>query len=144
MMVSDAIHWKDHILICTESYDLFEFICTLRSSALTSLEFKRVLIINKYKPTEEEFFMLRQFPEVYFIIGNPRNSRTDLIRAGIESADKVVIMKMSSRSANRTDSEYADCNAIMASHSIYSMFQGSNKKYVIHDLRKLFLLQFNI
>ena len=156
LTVEDASHWSNHILVCTKSFDLFEFMATLRSSSLTREEYKHVIFLNRNPPTSEEAQMLLQFPGVYFMVGDPRK-KADLVRAGIEGADKIVIMNLgnairSGDSGEDNCSEYMDSNTMlvffvivhlphsMVSHLIHSMFHGIHKKYVINELRKFLLI----
>jgi hypothetical protein len=135
--VRDATKWKGHILVCTNSFDVFEFVATLRSSSVTAEEYKRILFLAPQEPNSEDFAYLLQFPGVYYTVGDARK-KVDLLRAGLEGADKVVLMNMTNSSqVDKETTEYIDSNTIVVSHLIYSMYSGGkHKKFVINDLRK--------
>ena len=115
-ILEDAKSLKHHILVCTRAYDLFRFICTLRSSHLSQVEVRDIVILCPTYPTEEEFKRLRMFPKLFFIIGDPQY-RMDLERAGIVGADKVVIVNMYRRVDGAFDysgpaDDFADSSAM--------------------------------
>lgn len=136
--IQDATEWKGHILVCTTSFDVFEFVATLRSGSVTAEEYKRLLFLAPQEPNAEDFAYLLQFPGVYYIVGDARK-KADLLRAGLEGADKVVLMNMTNSSQVKEETnEYIDSNTVVVSHLIYSMYTGTHqKKFVINDLRKL-------
>lgn len=104
ILISDAANMRKHILcvmfihtgredlsehlsnfiprICTGNHELFRLICTLRSAHLIEDEFRTVLLLCPNTPTQEQFQRLCEFPDIYFMIGDPRK-KSDLYRAGI-------------------------------------------------------------
>ncbi|KAJ3330216.1 potassium channel, sub T, member 2 [Blyttiomyces sp. JEL0837] len=126
-----------HILVCTGSFDVFKYVCTLRAAQLTDDDFRPIVFLCHRLPTSDEFALLRAFPSVYYIVGDPRRKR-DLLAAGIIGCHKVVIMNM----ATGENDDFADGPAIMISHLIYSMFQHNRSspsrkpKNVIIELSK--------
>lgn len=116
----------NHILVCTGSYNIFNFLCTLRSRNLTQREFRRVLILCIHLPTPEEFKLISIFPEVYIIIGDAQK-RAHLEHAGIQQADKIVLMNMSNAAIrdhtqdNDPEDGFEDSTAIMVGHVIYGL-----------------------
>ncbi|KAI9353256.1 hypothetical protein DFJ73DRAFT_828825 [Zopfochytrium polystomum] len=121
-----------HIVVCTGNYHVFKFVCTLRAAQLTEEDFRPIVFLCVRAPSEEEFHYFSVFPAIYFVVGDPMNKR-DLHRAGIEGAHKVIIMNMSSGTAD----DFADGTSIMLSHLIYAMFPPPQpKKCVIIELSK--------
>ncbi len=119
-MVEDASHWMGHILVCTRSYDIFEFVCTLRSALLTTEEYKHILLLCQERPSESALEFLLQFPGMYFILGDSRK-KSDLYKAGVEGADKIVIMNLgnSINSQDPESSEYSDSNTMQVNFYIF-------------------------
>ena len=133
LVINDASDWTSHILVCTKSFNLFEFMAVLRSASLAPEEYKQVVFLSRSLPSENEVEDLLQFPGVFFMEGDPRK-RKNLIRAGIQGCNKVVIMNLGNSISDSDDPEYSDTNTIMVSHLIHSMFHGPHKKYVINEL----------
>jgi hypothetical protein len=77
---------KEHILICTGSYNLFKYLCVLRAARFCH-EYRSIVILCERPPTDEEHALLAKFPALTYIIGNPTKKR-DLLRAGIVGAWK--------------------------------------------------------
>ncbi|KAI8837435.1 hypothetical protein BJ741DRAFT_603461 [Chytriomyces cf. hyalinus JEL632] len=114
LMVDHAEGWEEHLLVCTGGYDVFKFVCGLRASHLEK-HFK-ILFLCERAPTAEEFDVLSVFPDLHFMIGNPRKKRA-LLKAGIRGCSKVVIMGMTSTSQD----EFAGSGSIMIQHLIHQM-----------------------
>lgn len=130
---------RGHILVCTYTYNIFPFLCTLRSAKLTVKEFRQIVVLCPQLPTHEEFENLRMFPEWYIHIGDPEK-RTHLLKAGIKQCDKVVMFNMSqgiSGSVPSAQDGFDDAPAIMVAHNVYDMFQRSGvRKTMIVDLER--------
>lgn len=113
--------------------------CTLRSAQISTVEYKKVLFLSVEDPTEGNAAQILQFPGIGFLKGDPRKKR-DLLRAGINNADKVVLINlrnsMSEVGEDDVSLEYLDSNTIVVSHLIHSMFRGRAKKYVVNDLQE--------
>jgi hypothetical protein len=130
--LQDSIHHslgdlQDHIIICTENYDLFKLICTLRFVFIILIcfnlylriyfifrashikkDFKPIVFLCHRPPTPSEFETLCVFPSISYVIGDP-SRRRDLKRAGIARAYKVVI----------TCIGHDDCDEFRGSSSMY-------------------------
>ncbi|KAJ3207429.1 GTPase-activating protein S23 [Entophlyctis luteolus] len=98
LVVETAKEWAGHILVCAGDYDLFKFVCGLR------------------RPSREEFDVLSVFPEINYMVGDPRQKKV-LLEAGINGCFKVVILKMGT---NFSD-DFAGSESIMISHMIHYM-----------------------
>ncbi|KAJ3036872.1 hypothetical protein HK097_003685 [Rhizophlyctis rosea] len=133
--VTDASHMKGHLLIATGCYNVFRLLCTLRSVHVSEDDFKPILFMCEREPTEEEFCGMAPFPMVYWILGNPRKKR-DLLRAGVEGAEKVVVLDIpSGRDGGVEQGDFADSGAIMVSHLIHDIFhEKGQRKYVVVEL----------
>lgn len=133
--------FHNHIIVCTESYELSYFLATLRSSNITAKEFRTVVILCSKIPTNEEYRLLSRFPEVYIFIGDARK-RTHLELCGIALADKIIITNMTTnlnkKSGDDEENEgFEDGPAIMVAHLIFNMFHRDGiRKTTIVDLGK--------
>ncbi|KAJ3233556.1 potassium channel, sub T, member 2 [Chytriomyces hyalinus] len=138
LMVEHADGWEGHLLVCTGGYDVFKFICGLRASHLEA--HLKILFLCERAPSLDEFDVLSMFPELYFMVGDPRKKRA-LLKAGIRGCSKVVIMGMTS---NLKD-EFAGSGAIMVQHLIHQMIDRSAiipNKCVILEVPKRSLIHF--
>ncbi|KAJ3414468.1 potassium channel, sub T, member 2 [Chytridiales sp. JEL 0842] len=121
-----------HLLVCTGDYNVFKFLCSMRASHRLSDEYYPIVLLCTVPPTDEEFEYLNRFPDIYFVIGDPRFKR-DLLRAGLNGAEKVLIMNLTGRDTD----DFSDSGALMVSHLIYSMYSSKGqKKTVILDLSR--------
>ncbi|KAJ3273769.1 hypothetical protein HDV01_003896 [Terramyces sp. JEL0728] len=91
--------------------DVFRFVCTLRSAHLTVNELKPILIMCQRPPNEKEFVRIANFPKVYFMIG-AGNRTSDLLRAGVVTSDKVVLMNLSEEKTTEEDDPFGDSSAM--------------------------------
>ncbi|KAJ3120311.1 hypothetical protein HK100_012850 [Physocladia obscura] len=116
LVVQSASDWIGHVLVCTGSFDLFKFVCGMRSS---HLEFHyRILFLANRKPTPTEFETLSMFPEISYIVGDPRSKKV-LLNAGLRGCTKVAVVNMGTYSSG----EFAGSEAIMISYLIHHMFK---------------------
>ncbi|KAL2913073.1 hypothetical protein HK105_207418 [Polyrhizophydium stewartii] len=143
ILLNDASQISQHIIVCTLSYSIFRFLCTLRSTSITAFEYKVIVILCPTRPTEREIHTLGLFPDVYVVLGDPL-SRVALESANIRDADKVVITKLrrgQAAFANEPDGsqdQFSDGSAILVAHLIYDMFhrEGIRKYFVLELGRK--------
>ncbi|KAI8923981.1 hypothetical protein BC831DRAFT_12792 [Entophlyctis helioformis] len=137
MFVKDASHMSGHILVCTLSFDVARFVCTLRTTSLIAKDVKPILILSPKLPTKKDLAALAVFPEVYYAQGDARN-RADLETIGnVRGADKVVVLKMRRQvDAHGSDQEdFSDSSSIMVSHLVYDMFHREGiRKFLIVEL----------
>ncbi len=133
--------FSDHILVCTYGYNIFYFLCTLRSSRLSPAEFKKILFLCPTEPSDEDFLLLRQFPDIFVKIGDPR-SKSALLACAIGNANKVVINNMHNAPQQEAKDGFSDLPGILTAHQIYGMFDHNKiRMTTIIDLRKLFLIR---
>ncbi|KAI3657390.1 hypothetical protein MP638_001711 [Amoeboaphelidium occidentale] len=122
---------QDHIILCTSSYDVWTYLCSVRLAFINADDIKPVLILCPNAPTEEQWRPLSVFPKVYYMQGSPLK-RNYLIKAGLFNAYCVIVMKQVSTGQEAKTSEHlADSQAIMATHQIDFM---ARDKYVITEL----------
>ncbi|KAI9143121.1 calcium-activated BK potassium channel alpha subunit-domain-containing protein [Paraphysoderma sedebokerense] len=116
-IIQNASHLYRHIIACTQNYNVFRIVCTLRIAHLKPDEIRPIVFLRTVLPTEEEFEPLKTFPHVYFMLGNPR-SRRDLIRANIGAADKVFITPDDTGASDENDRDFCDAESILTKHVI--------------------------
>nr|KAJ3416644.1 potassium channel, sub T, member 2 [Polyrhizophydium stewartii] len=135
--IADAGFLQSHILVCTYTYTIFRFVCTLRSANLTAKELKPIVFLCPRLPTDEEFELLARFPQLYFVVGDATVQR-DLERGNVHGSGKVVIINMQrSTSSSSSMDDFSDSSAIMVAHLIHNMFHRSGlRKYVVIHLHK--------
>lgn len=94
---------KKHILVLVECYsDLFRFIATIRSANLPAGISKEIVLFNSFLPKEEEWNKLNLFPDIYIVIGDYR-IEMDLERAGLNQAEKIIILSRSKSIQQQSD-----------------------------------------
>jgi hypothetical protein len=69
----------------------FWFFC--RASYRVEDEYRHIAFLCPRLPTKEEYEELHSFPDLIFIVGDPRR-KTDLLKAGINGASHVIIMDL--------------------------------------------------
>lgn len=89
--LKDATHFRSHILLLTDNYRLFRLICTLRGAHLSEADFKPILIVCRYAPTDKDYGFLSPFPNLWWMVGDPRKRKV-LRAAGLEGADRVSLL----------------------------------------------------
>ncbi|KAJ3258368.1 hypothetical protein HK103_003656 [Boothiomyces macroporosus] len=107
VLLDNANCLENHVLLISCNFQVFRFICTLRSAHLTVSELKPILIMCPRPPNHKEFNRLRNFPKVFFIVGTG-NRRSDLTKAGVLTADRIVLMNLSQRSIEEKYSDEDD------------------------------------
>jgi hypothetical protein len=85
---------KEHVVIISNDYGLFRFVCTLRQASLMAHEVRAIVILCPRPPTREEFASLQSIPKLQIIVGDPHNA-SDLQRANIFDAYKIVLINLS-------------------------------------------------
>ena len=135
----DFTELTKHVLVLTDTFDWFKFVCTMRSAQITRHDFRTIVFLASRAPNESEFQYFRIFPKVYFMKGDYRSKR-DLTRAGIYGADKVVVVP---GVGFARDDDMVDSKAIMTSALIHEMFAEMGKqKYIVVSLEKRFNIKF--
>ena len=137
-ILTGGTHLSSHIIVCTDNFDLFKFVCTVRAAHLKETLFRTILILCERLPTRSEFNLLAVFPKILYIQGKS-TKKDDLLNAGLLTCDKVVVINVESRNLNDTegvDNEFADSASVMITHLIYNICSENQiKKIVITELR---------
>ncbi|KAJ3037639.1 potassium channel, sub T, member 2 [Rhizophlyctis rosea] len=139
IQITSAADMVGHLLVATGSYNVFRLLTTLRSAHVDEEDFRPVLFMCNRAPNEEEFAGMAPFPMVYWIMGDPRKKR-DLLRAGVEGAEKVVVLDIpcgvaKAGAGGDAGGDFADSGAIMVSHLIHDIFYHTKRrKYVVTEL----------
>lgn len=82
---------KDHIIICGISANSIDFIKPLRAKHLPRNCCPTIVILCKELPDDKIWNTIAFFDQIYLIQGDPM-SKSDLFRAGIKYAKRVVIL----------------------------------------------------
>ncbi|KAL7753310.1 hypothetical protein RI367_001085 [Sorochytrium milnesiophthora] len=133
--IRDAKELEGHIVVATSHWDVFRFLCTIRSAQLPPEQLRPVLFFASSMPTEDEFLMLSAFPQLYYMQGNPRRKR-DLKQANVAKAARIVVFSHPGHSS-RGD-EFPDLQAVLTKHLIhhaiddqimYAQMRGEGAQY---------------
>ena len=82
---------RGHIIICGISQNLIDFIKPIRAKYIPKEDCPSIVILNPKLPDDKIWNSISYFDEIFLVQGNPMK-RKDLLRAGILSASKVVIL----------------------------------------------------
>ena len=82
---------RGHIIICGLSQNLIDFIKPLRTKNIPKEDCPSIVILNQKLPDDKIWSSISYFDEIFLVKGNPMEEK-DLLRAGILSASKVVIL----------------------------------------------------
>ena len=82
---------KDHIIICGLCHNLSDFIKPLRSKKLPKNILPTIVILSKELPDDKLWNTIAYFEQIYIVHGDAMK-KSDLKRAGIRSAKRVVIL----------------------------------------------------
>jgi voltage-gated potassium channel Kch len=138
ILIKTTEHISNFILLCTTNFQIFRFVCTLRSINLTTSELKPIVIMCPRIPTRAEFSVISDFPMVFFFVGDPSKS-FDLAKAGLLRADRVVLMNISNKENFKVTKEneaLSDSATIMISNLIHKICDDAGiRKHIITDLR---------
>lgn len=94
---------KEHIIILGISQNTIDFIKPLRAKHLPKSSCPTIVILCKELPDDKIWNTIAFFDQIYLIQGDPM-SKSDLYRAGIRSAKKVVILAPSIHEISRLTS----------------------------------------
>ncbi|KAK3087261.1 hypothetical protein FSP39_003776 [Pinctada imbricata] len=128
-------HWPNRaVIVCADfaSSGLYNFIVPLRSHARPKNSLNPIVLLLEKKPDSTFLETICHFPLVFWMKGNiewsssdQTGSIDDLLRAGINMADHVVIVnKETSNSAE--EEALSDCNTIVAVQTIFRLFPTAN------------------
>jgi len=82
---------KGHIIICGVCQNLIDFIKPLRAKNLPKSQVPTIVILSKELPDDKVWNTISFFEQIYLVQGDSMK-RSDLKRAGIRSAKRVVIL----------------------------------------------------
>ena len=85
---------RGHIIICGICQNLIDFIKPLRAKYIPKEDCPSIVILSNELPDDKVWNSISYFDEIFLVQGNPLE-RKDLLRAGILSASKVVILSPS-------------------------------------------------
>ncbi|KAK3602530.1 hypothetical protein CHS0354_003782 [Potamilus streckersoni] len=120
-------NWQTRAVIVAAdnaSNGLYNFIVPLRSHARPKPSLSPVVLLLGKSPDIKFLETICHFPMIYWMIGSIDNL-DDLLRAGINLADNVVIVNKESSNSAEEDT-LSDCNTIVAVQTIYRMFPSAN------------------
>ena len=85
---------RGHIIICGICQNLIDLIKPLRAKYISKEDCPSIVILSNELPDDKVWNSISYFDEIFLVQGNPLE-RKDLLRAGILSASKVVILSPS-------------------------------------------------
>lgn len=114
------------IIVCADyaSNGLYNFIVPLRSHARPKSSINPIVLLLEREPDSTFLETICHFPLVYWMIGSIE-CIDDLLRAGINLADNIVIVNKESSNSAEEDT-LADCNTIVAVQTIFRLFPSAN------------------
>ncbi|XP_074653905.1 potassium channel subfamily T member 2-like isoform X3 [Tubulanus polymorphus] len=120
-------NWPNRAIIVAADYasnGLYNFIVPLRSHCRSKVSLNPIVLLLERRPDPTFLETISYFPMVYWMIGSI-DCLDDLLRAGINLADNVVIVNK--ESSNSAEEDYlADCNTIVAVQTIFRLFPSAN------------------
>eukprot|EP01103_Thecamoeba_quadrilineata_P011852 TRINITY_DN2931_c0_g1_i5.p1 TRINITY_DN2931_c0_g1~~TRINITY_DN2931_c0_g1_i5.p1 ORF type:complete len:879 (+),score=179.64 TRINITY_DN2931_c0_g1_i5:37-2673(+) len=101
---------KSHLIVCgVPSASLLTFLVPLRYRLLPALQ--PIVFLNNQEPPEDFLIIIRSFPDVYYVKGSALHSY-DLHRAGVKTAEQVVILSNVSGGKHTKDEFMIDSETI--------------------------------
>ncbi|XP_023933674.1 potassium channel subfamily T member 2 [Lingula anatina] len=126
-VTANDYNWSSKVIILiadNASVGIYNFIVPLRSHFIPSSQLHPIVLLLERRPEEKFQEVISFFPLVYWMIGS-MDSIDDLLKAGINMADNVVIVNK--ESSNSEEDDYlADCNTIVAVQTIFRLFPNAN------------------
>jgi hypothetical protein len=102
------------------------FLIDFSAAHLIERDLSPVLLLCPFEPTPEEYSIIAQFPKVFIMVGDPRSLK-DIVSAGLQGAERVVIMNISNTLDSSKD-DFGDSATIMISHLIYNTMTVPHSK----------------
>jgi hypothetical protein len=96
-----------HIAAMWSIYFNGVYVRLFRASHRVESEYCPIVFLCPRLPDEEEFESLQSFPDIFYVVGDSRRKR-DLIKGGIDGAEKVIIMNLT---MGNTD-DFSDSGAL--------------------------------
>ncbi|ESO98909.1 hypothetical protein LOTGIDRAFT_91366, partial [Lottia gigantea] len=119
--------WSSRIIIVAADYasnGLYNFIVPLRSHARESDSLNPIVLLFEQKPDIGFLETICYFPMIYWMLGSI-DCLSDLLRAGINLADNVVVVNKESSNSAEEDT-LSDCNTIVSVQTIFRLFPNAN------------------
>lgn len=146
-------NWPNRCIILAADYasnGIYNFIIPLRAHFHSPVSLRPIVLLLEKKPHPAFLDAISWFPLVYWMPGSI-DDLDDLLRAGINLADSVVVVNK--ESTNSAEEDYlADCNTIVAVQTMFKLFpsvriitelsQSSNMRFMqfrAHDAYALHL-----
>ncbi|GFS09093.1 potassium channel subfamily T member 1-like Protein [Elysia marginata] len=120
-------HWPNPAIIVAADFcssGLYNFIVPLRSHARPKKSLNPIVLLCTSPPDNSFLDMISFFPLVYWMKGSI-DSIEDLLRAGINLTENVVVVNKET-SNSREEDTLADCNTIVSVQTIFRLFPKAN------------------
>ncbi|GFO00638.1 potassium channel subfamily t member 1 [Plakobranchus ocellatus] len=120
-------HWPNPAIIVAADFcssGLYNFIVPLRSHARPKKSLNPIVLLCSSPPDNSFLDMISFFPLVYWMKGSI-DSIEDLLRAGINLTENVVVVNKET-SNSREEDTLADCNTIVSVQTIFRLFPKRN------------------
>ncbi|GAB6021918.1 hypothetical protein CHUAL_006081 [Chamberlinius hualienensis] len=105
----------------TASGGIFNFLVPLRTHYHLKSELKPIVLVLKKPPTQAFLDCIAWFPLVYWLQGTVDNI-DDLLKAGINFADSVVVLNKESEKNQESEENMSDCDTIVAVQAIFKYY----------------------
>ncbi|KAF8786962.1 Potassium channel subfamily T member 2 like protein [Argiope bruennichi] len=116
-------NWPNRCIILAADYasnGIYNFIVPLRAHFHSPQTLRPIVLLLEKKPHPAFLDAISWFPLVYWMLGSI-DDLDDLLRAGINLADSVVVVNK--ESSNSAEEDYlADCNTIVAVQTMFKLF----------------------
>ncbi|KAK6195412.1 hypothetical protein SNE40_000849 [Patella caerulea] len=119
--------WDNRIIIVAADYasnGLYNFIVPLRSHAREANSLNPIVLLFEQSPDLGFLDTICYFPMIYWMVGSI-DCLSDLLRAGINLADNVVVVNKESSNSVEEDT-LSDCNTIVSVQTIFRLFPTAN------------------
>jgi hypothetical protein len=116
-------HLKGHVLVCGCPSSIPIFVHTLRPKYIQAEELMPIVFLHTVPPSEKVWAEVSQYPHVYVVLGSPLETR-DLVRAGVLTLSRAIILSSGSDSSNEEVGYLADADALFTYQSIAKVRPG--------------------
>lgn len=125
-----------HIIVCGFPTDTYQFLKTIREAPSLNKEVVSppVVFLAPAVINEDEFAKIKQFEDVYFVMGSPVNF-ADLKKTRIDAAISVLILTLTTK-FQYSDSNMIDADAITTLRYIVEISQKSSMLNLVVELEK--------
>ncbi|CAG5135869.1 unnamed protein product, partial [Candidula unifasciata] len=136
-------NWRNPAIIVAAEHassGLYNFIVPLRSHARPKKLLNPIVLLFSKEPDVTFKTMISFFPLVFWMRGS-MDCIEDLLRAGINSAENVVVVNKET-SNSREEDTLADCNTIVSVQTIFRLFPKANILTEISHAPNMRFMQF--